>query len=88
VSTLTACKREAKRKIMNSGMLIAHRDGFVDRRGIDRGYTLMSMREAMIFQGQFPNVTFKDVRGKLWSPLPWTMAEVVAARLRTGEPVE
>ncbi|MFI5260779.1 MAG: hypothetical protein ACHQU0_03225 [Candidatus Paceibacteria bacterium] len=88
MTTLTACKRAAKEKLLTGGLLIAHREMFTDRRGIDRGYTLVSMKDAVDFEERFPNVTFFAPRtGKRWTSI-YPLREVVAARLRTGEPVE
>ncbi len=88
MTTLRECRRALKDKTSKAGLVIAHRPGFVDRREIDRGYTILSLRDAVSFTAENEGVTlYEALSGRQWSS-PYPLADVVAARIRTGEPVE
>ena len=84
MTTWRACCKVLRQKSMTSGLLVVHQAGHVDRRGVDRGYTVVSMKDAVTFPGVD---RMYDHLLRMWSN-PWPLADVVAARIRTGEPVE
>jgi hypothetical protein len=86
MTTLTACRKALKQKSFTSGLLVIHCAGHADRRGIDRGYQIMAMKDAVDFVATH-TCTLYDTNFRFFDG-PWPLADIVAARIRTGQPVE
>lgn len=87
MTTLRACRKALKSKCLTGGLLIAHVPGHEDRRGIDRGYIVISMQDAIDFEQRHVVEFFEPNGRRFGTNFGATMAEFVAARIRLGMPV-
>ena len=63
MTTLTSCKRSARSLIPEDGEhVIVHTPGHVDRRGIDRGYTVLPVAQVKDFAAEIDH--YRDIKGR------------------------
>jgi len=67
MTTLTACRKHIKAaKLVDTQTLyIVHTDGFVDRRGIDRGYTVLDSSMLLESSSSARIVEFTNINGTI-----------------------